>query len=592
MPAHLFALDKGLILEFKEGDEWVIGRDPNEADLVVEDHTVSRRHARVKKEVDGYTLENLSRVNPALLNGEPAVAPMLLLEGDEVRIGHTLFVYSDEELPKVSPKEKSGYDDIFSDLQSEELPPLPETPAPEEEIAEEESPYDTIFQTDDSGELPLQLQSDSPLILKVISGPNAGAEIGLERDRSYLIGKDPSTSEIVFQDWTVSKTHASLSIGEDGTISLEDLGSKNGTAVNGELIREKRTITSQDLIAIGTTLFLIVDKEAPQETIYAPAPVQEVAKPAAEEEADLSWRQKKIPPKHLIFVGSLAAMFLIAFISFFSLFKASQVETDIKAPSEKIAHALKKFPDLQFSYNPASGRLFLTGHVLTSVDFQELHYTLGLMPEVSGLEESVVIDELVWRNYNDLLNDNPDWRSVSIQAQHPGRFTVNGYVGSTDIATALADYLTVNFPYLDRLENRVVVDQVLNTEIQSILATSGFGAVDYQMIAGEVVLTGLYSEKKETEYHAMVKRINQLMGVRGVKDLAFASHPDAAIADLSSQYQVGGTAFEGGVGVGAALNGKIYNIGDAVDGMKIVAIDSRQILLEKDGIKYKIGYTR
>jgi hypothetical protein len=40
------------------------------------------------------------------------------------------------------------------------------------------------------------------------------------------------------------------------------------------------------------------------------------------------------------------------------------------------------------------------------------------------------------------------------------------------------------------------------------------------------------------------------------------------------------------------LNGKIYTLGDTIGEMKIVNIEQNTILLEKDGIKYKINYTR
>ena len=130
------------------------------------------------------------------------------------------------------------------------IPPAPPKP--------EMTAYDTIFE--DAGveeELPFNLISESPLLLKVIAGPNAGAEIGIEKRRTYTIGKDPNTCDIVFQDLSVSRNHALLTVNSDRTIDIEDLGSKNGVAVNGEVIAEKRNVTTQDLVALGTTVFTV-----------------------------------------------------------------------------------------------------------------------------------------------------------------------------------------------------------------------------------------------------------------------------------------------------------------------------------------------
>ena len=39
------------------------------------------------------------------------------------------------------------------------------------------------------------------------------------------------------------------------------------------------------------------------------------------------------------------------------------------------------------------------------------------------------------------------------------------------------------------------------------------------------------------------------------------------------------------------FNGKIFTLGDTIDGMKTTSIEPDTILLEKDGLKYKINYT-
>jgi Protein of unknown function (DUF3662)/FHA domain len=63
----------------------VIGRLP-ECDVRVEDTQVSRRHAEVRPDADGYVLVDLGSLNGTLVNGMP-VTEHLLVDGDEIKLG-------------------------------------------------------------------------------------------------------------------------------------------------------------------------------------------------------------------------------------------------------------------------------------------------------------------------------------------------------------------------------------------------------------------------------------------------------------------------------------------------------------------------
>ena len=622
MPAHLIAEEgplRGLILNLEEGASWIIGRDPDEADFVLEDNTVSRKHAHLLRTPEGIFLENLSTVNPTLINYEEPIGSILLKEGDKVQIGHTLFFFSEENVPalgtkpkKPKKKKKGGYDDIFGDLEAEEeknaLKSTQESAPPEEHTTTpslaptEPNAYDTIFEdTNGEAELPFHLLSETSLILKVISGPNAGAEIGIEKGKTYTIGKDASSSDIVFQDMSVSRNHAKLHVSTDGVIEIEDLGSKNGTLINGMPTTEKQVITPKDLIALGTTAFLIIDRDAPQETIYSSIlPFQEPSKPEEEisflepeqETKQVDWRKEKIPLRYLTIAASFAAVFLIMFVSFFSLFKTKGMEVVHKAPVEKIQEALAKFEGVQFSFNPNSGKLFLIGHVATAVDYQEMRFRIQEISFIESTEDTVVIDELVAKTMNDVLQDNSLWRSVNIQSPSVGKFVALGYVNTNEEAAELSNYLTVNFPYLDKLTNKVVAQENLTAQVQSILIAKGFGSLSLQVTNGEIILAGNYSNKMKNEYASMLKDLNKLHGVNDIKNYAAATDPNQAAINLSDQYAISGLSQFDGHGYSAIVNGKIYTLGDIMGGMKITTIEQNTILLEKDGIKYKIDYTR
>ena len=608
MPAHLIAEEgpqKGLIIDLEKKDAWIIGRDPDESDFVLEDSTVSRRHVRLTKSAEGILIENLSRVNPTLVNDEKPSKNTLLKEGDRVQIGHTVFLFSEEAISNEKRKSSTKYDDIFGDIDTEKSPePFREPPPPSRKSKEETSGYDTIFEdTGEEAPEPLHFLSVTPLMIKVISGPNAGAEIGIEKGRSYTIGKDSNTCDIVFQDLSVSRNHARLTILENGTIEIEDLGSKNGTAVNGVPITEKKSITTQDLIALGTTVFLVIDREAPQETIYSPM-LPSSYEPTKEEEEEeetapvepklekKDWKKEPIPTKHLVAAAGFVITSFIIFLSFFSLFKPKGHEIAHKEPVNLIQEALAKYEGVQFTYNPGSGKLFLVGHVLTGVEEQELEYKLSEIEYITSLENNIVIDELVWKSMNDVLYENTPWKGVSIHSPKPGKFNINGFVQTSDEYAALADYLSINFPYVDRLENRVIIAETLTAQLQSLLLAHGFGAITFQTANGEVILSGRYSEKMESEYRKLLKQLHSIQGIANVKNFAMPTTPNQAAIDITQQFQVAGAAEHDGRGFNVVLNGKIYSIGDDVQGMKITSIEKNMILLEKDGMKYKIDYAR
>ncbi|MFH1008388.1 MAG: FHA domain-containing protein [Candidatus Latescibacterota bacterium] len=63
-------------------------------------------------------------------------------------------------------------------------------------------------------------------------------------------------NDIVIEDDRVSGQHAELSF-EEGQFWIEDLGSTNGTYVNGERITRKSPLKNEDLIKIGVAIYKI-----------------------------------------------------------------------------------------------------------------------------------------------------------------------------------------------------------------------------------------------------------------------------------------------------------------------------------------------
>lgn len=93
------------------------------------------------------------------------------------------------------------------------------------------------------------------LALRFISGRYQGGEFPLAQNRELTVGR-ANELEIVLVEDMVSRKHARMILqGEE--LHLEDLGSTNGTFVNGEKIA-KATLKEGDRILIGTNIIRVV----------------------------------------------------------------------------------------------------------------------------------------------------------------------------------------------------------------------------------------------------------------------------------------------------------------------------------------------
>jgi hypothetical protein len=75
------------------------------------------------------------------------------------------------------------------------------------------------------------------------------------RGTSFTIGRTHDC-DLRIENMSVSRLHAQLHRAEDGWL-LSDLGSHNGTRVNGWLVREPVPVQAGDLIQFGTATFIV-----------------------------------------------------------------------------------------------------------------------------------------------------------------------------------------------------------------------------------------------------------------------------------------------------------------------------------------------
>jgi hypothetical protein len=100
--------------------------------------------------------------------------------------------------------------------------------------------------------------------LKFISGKYQGGEFPLKTEKQVVIGRSSELDMVLVEDM-VSRKHAKITV-SSGKITIEDLGSTNGTFVNGEKIKQAR-LKEGDRILIGTSILKLIYQGADAEDL-------------------------------------------------------------------------------------------------------------------------------------------------------------------------------------------------------------------------------------------------------------------------------------------------------------------------------------
>lgn len=95
-------------------------------------------------------------------------------------------------------------------------------------------------------------------VLSIIKGPQAGTSFELEGDE-ITVGRDPANS-VFLNDMTVSRSHAKI-VRTHGAAMIEDLGSLNGTWVDGAIVN-RAPLSDGSSIQIGTFTLIYHESNA------------------------------------------------------------------------------------------------------------------------------------------------------------------------------------------------------------------------------------------------------------------------------------------------------------------------------------------
>jgi len=490
-----------------------------------------------------------------------------------------------------------------------------------------EEKHDTIFGENDSPTVEGAAEIDFALLethgkwlVKVVSGPNGGAEFSLNAGTSYLIGTDPASCDIVFSDLSVSRQHGRLTCDAEEKITIEDLQSKNGIFVDGDKITGKKELHSNALVSMGTTTFMLIDREGERHTIVSPLPemmkkkekVEEqkgdapnmgaiqaaVMGPIVSEVERIKEEERKVAKRAqamstLVILATVTGLFLIVGVGTMMLFRTQAVVKPVEIHAEDdISKALKAYPAIRFSYNPSTGKLLLLGHLQSAVERNTLLDLLSRLKFINDVDSSnVVIDEFVWNEINQLLAKNSSWRSVTVSSPVAGRFQITGFLKTKKQADELYEYVTLNFPYVDLLERKVIVEEEVRNSIAQKLIDNGYRSIKLDFSNGELTLVGSIAKDSMKDFTKLVDDFRKMPGVRTVSLMVTEANSGQAMINITDKYTVSGYSSQG-KHISVIVNGRILMKGDALDGMQVIDIQPNAIILEKDNFKYKIDFNR
>jgi pSer/pThr/pTyr-binding forkhead associated (FHA) protein len=197
-------VDGGPMIHLDEGGRpRTIGRGPG-ADLIVDNDTVSKVHARLAydRNADRIRVTDLGSSNGTFLNGA-RINEADASSGALLRLGTVEYTVAREDRPADALPVAAGSGWMLSGF-------------------------------DPSGRA-IQFE------LRPATDPGSGREL----PATWTFGRDPSRANFVIDDSSVSSLHAQLMFNPGEALMLRDMGSMNGTRLDGENVG-KRTLTLRD----------------------------------------------------------------------------------------------------------------------------------------------------------------------------------------------------------------------------------------------------------------------------------------------------------------------------------------------------------
>ncbi|MFG2403250.1 FHA domain-containing protein [Streptomyces brevispora] len=254
---------------------YTLGRDP-QGDMTIDDARVSWRHATISWSGQGWFIEDHGSTNGTYVQGQ-RIHQLEIGPGSTVNLGNAT------DGPRLSLSGVAAGADVYSGQAAaaaqasappQQVPPqqpqqgTPGRQGQQQNAAQQPQAWQQQPQVQQQPHVPQQGMANTP------GSGGAGGAAGappVYSDRSpttfhqvalgrvMRIGR-ALENELVVSDLQVSRNHAEFSAMPDGRFEIRDLGSHNGTYVNGQPLSKSGTalIGPDDIVGVGHSTFRLV----------------------------------------------------------------------------------------------------------------------------------------------------------------------------------------------------------------------------------------------------------------------------------------------------------------------------------------------
>ncbi|MFD7231459.1 FHA domain-containing protein [Streptomyces sp. NPDC059881] len=250
---------------------YTLGRDP-QGDLVIDDARVSWRHATISWGGRSWVIEDHGSTNGTYVQGR-RIHQMEIGAGSAVHLGNatdgprlsvsgTAGAYSAQgAAPQQAPAQHAQQGWAQQAPQAQQ--------APHAQQAQQAQAPQQQWQQPPAAQVPHQQGPQDPYVQKTPGGAAGAPPVYGDRSpttfhqlslgRVMRIGR-ALENELVVSDLQVSRHHAEFHATPDGRFEIHDLGSHNGTYVNGQPLAKSGTalIGPNDIVGVGHSTFRLI----------------------------------------------------------------------------------------------------------------------------------------------------------------------------------------------------------------------------------------------------------------------------------------------------------------------------------------------